>query len=874
MQSVETRRPETAFTLRDEPRLGGESSGEPRLNPDVRSADRLDQLAEMLLPSSPHPGGDMADALRTLFRCLIEAFKVDLVALRVENASGGRFIEIVEHGTEGDRVAATGERQSFVDFLETEDASAYPARNPRGEVISRIFQAKLNIGAMRGVFVVDAGSQHARDATEVLAFRLTARKIEKDIRDELSHRSARVSFARAVARGGTSSVALAAKEGLLVDQFHGRRNMAPVPARNRYVKGRGDQRLRQMFDLVPIMAWSSFPDGTCEFLNRFHSEYTGMSAAQSRQWGWQKAMHPHDLAHRMEKWRESLHSGQPSEAEVRIRRHDGIYRWFLLRIEPFHDASGEIVRWYGAGTDIEDRKRAEENWAASEKRLSLIVNTIPMLIWSCRTTGDADFFNDQWYKYTELTPAQSGGWGWMSALHHDDLQRVTQHWRTVLSMAEQDDVGTEVRFRGKDGDYRWFWLRASAMRDEVGVIKRWYLTSINIHDRKLAEECVRRSEALLAEAQRLTGLGIFSWHAGSNSVTLCDQLYSIFGFEPGTRVDRSMIEGRVHPDDKPFVFDGISQKKRGGKNFEEKLRILMPDGSTKYLHYCIYDTTGPTGKIEYIGTVQDVTEQHLATEALTQARVELAQAVRASSLGVLTASIAHEVNQPLAGILTNANTCLRMLSSVPPNVDGAVETARRTIRDGKRAAAVICRLRELFSHKEINASWWDLRSATHEVIELIQSEVRKNRILVRELHDRQIPLVKGDRIQLQQVLMNLVRNAIDAIKMADGSGPRIVIVESLYKEGRAHLTVQDSGVGFEAGAIDKLFDPFYSTKEDGMGIGLSVSRWIVRAHGGDLWASSNERRGATFGFSIPCQSSSSNENEASEVEPERPKPIL
>ena len=187
------------------------------------------------------------------------------------------------------------------------------------------------------------------------------------------------------------------------------------------------------------------------------------------------------------------------------------------------------------------------------------------------------------------------------------------------------------------------------------------------------------------------------------------------------------------------------------------------------------------------------------------------------------------------------------------NVEGAIETARRTIRDGDRASAVITRLRKLFNQKEINASWWDLCSATREVIELVQSELRLNRIVLKELFASDIPPVKGDRIQVQQVIMNLIRNAIDAIKPMT-NGPRVVIVEIARSGAQAHLSVRDTGIGFDVAAVEKLFHPFYSTKEDGMGIGLSVSRWIVEAHGGTLRAQRNERLGATFGFSIPCES--------------------
>jgi signal transduction histidine kinase len=240
------------------------------------------------------------------------------------------------------------------------------------------------------------------------------------------------------------------------------------------------------------------------------------------------------------------------------------------------------------------------------------------------------------------------------------------------------------------------------------------------------------------------------------------------------------------------------------------------------------------------------------TEALARAQSELAHVTRVTSLGALTASIAHEVNQPLSGIITNASTCLRMLAADPPNVDGARETARRTIRDGNRASDVITRLRALFSKKEATTESVDLNEATREVIALSLSELQRNRVILRtELAD-DLPLVTGDRVQLQQVVLNLLQNASDAMSGVDDR-PRQLLIRTEREEGdRVRLSVQDGGVGFDAQTMDRLFEAFYTTKNDGMGMGLSVSRSIIERHRGCLWATPNDGPGATFSFSIPC----------------------
>jgi C4-dicarboxylate-specific signal transduction histidine kinase len=248
---------------------------------------------------------------------------------------------------------------------------------------------------------------------------------------------------------------------------------------------------------------------------------------------------------------------------------------------------------------------------------------------------------------------------------------------------------------------------------------------------------------------------------------------------------------------------------------------------------------------------EDVTQQKLSEEALAKARSELANVARITSLGVLTASIAHEINQPLSGIITNASTCLRMLSADSPNVDGAKETVRRTIRDGNRVSDVITRLRTLYSKKEPSPESMDLNEATREVTALSLSKLQRSGVILRHELADDLPLVVGDRIQLQQVILNLLRNAADAMGTTYDR-PRELLIRTERDEGnQVRLSVKDSGVGFTPQTADRIFEPFYTSKTDGMGIGLSISRSIIEAHHGRLWATPNDGPGATFSFAIP-----------------------
>jgi len=347
--------------------------------------------------------------------------------------------------------------------------------------------------------------------------------------------------------------------------------------------------------------------------------------------------------------------------------------------------------------------------------------------------------------------------------------------------------------------------------------------------------------------------GSFSWKVATDEITWSEELYRIYELEIGTPVTVELVRTRVHPEDVSLIekMKMIDQVPGGGNDFEWQYRLLMPDRAIKYMHAVAHATRDHDGQLEYIAAVQDVTARRMSEEALAKARSELAKVSRATSLGVLTASIAHEVNQPLSGIITNSNTCLRMLDADPPNLEGARETARRTIRDGNRASDVITRLRALFSNEELTLELLDLNEVTREVIALALSDLQGNRVTLQSELADDIPSVVGDRIQLQQVILNLLRNASDAmIDVHDRS--RHVLIRTEREDGdRVRLSVRDAGVGVDPESITKLLDAFYTTKSDGMGIGLSVSRSIVEQHGGRLWAEPNDGPGATFSFSIP-----------------------
>jgi PAS domain S-box-containing protein len=324
--------------------------------------------------------------------------------------------------------------------------------------------------------------------------------------------------------------------------------------------------------------------------------------------------------------------------------------------------------------------------------------------------------------------------------------------------------------------------------------------------------------------------------------------------------------GAIHPDDVSSVGDYWQVLVTTDRTGEIEGRLRRHDGVYRWHLFRARPLRNESGQIvSWYGTGADIEDLRQAQEALNRTRSELAEMTKVASLGALAASIAHEINQPLAGIMTNTNTCERMLTADPPNVSGARETVRRALRDTKRAADVIARLRALFAKKQTAAELVDLSEATREVLAMSINELRRNRIVMRSELTCDLPRVTGDRIQLQQVIVNLLVNALEAMSGIDDRPRHLLIRTVRDADERVSLTVRDVGVGIRADQVDQLFDAFHTTKQSSMGIGLSVSRSIIEHHGGRLSGTPNhDGPGATFSFSLPVSGGSDAANECAD----------
>jgi PAS domain S-box-containing protein len=610
-----------------------------------------------------------------------------------------------------------------------------------------------------------------------------------------------------------------------------------------------ERSLRSVVDGIPGLVAILAPDGGVEVVNRRILEYCGRPLEELKEWGTNGTVHPEDIPRTVEVFTQAIAAGVPYQMEHRLRRHDGVYRCFDDRGVPVRDDAGRIVRWYVLLTDIDERKRAEEELRRSAAFLAQAQRlTLTGSFWWKVATGEI-VWSDETFRLMEYpNTCKPTVELIMDRCHPEDVPLVRE--MIARSAAEGANLDFEHRLVIPGGSIKHVHIVMQNVGRETGKFE-FVGAATDITERKQAEERLRRSEAFLAAGQRLSLTGTFSWHPATGEFTWSDQLYRIYELQPGTRVTFELIGSRYHPEDR-LVIEGVAAQARSGvTTFDYEHRLLMPDGSVKYLHVVAHGRRDPEGGLEYFGAVQDVTQRRLAEEARDKTRSELAHVTRAMSLGALAASIAHEVNQPLAGIITNANTCLRMLASDPANIEGARETARRTIRDGNRAADVIARLRALFSRAAAASETVDLNEATRGVLALLFGDLLRNRVTLRVELDDDPLLVTGDRVQLQQVILNLVRNASDAMSAVNDRPRNLLVRADREDEGRARLTVQDSGVGFEPRDAERLFDAFYTTKSDGMGIGLLLSRSIIESHGGTLWAEPNAGPGATFSFIIP-----------------------
>jgi PAS domain S-box-containing protein len=794
------------------------------------------------------------------------------------------------------------------------------------------------------------------------------------------------------------------------------------------VARRSEKELRDVVNTVPAFVWTTLPDGALDFVNEHWLEFTGLSLQDALGWNWNAAVHPDDRSRAVAEWRAALKNGQSTQGEMRVRRADGEFRWWFLRSMPLHDEAGNIVKWYGTGVDIEDRKRAESLFAGEKRILEMLATggslaeildslcqlveeqasgVLPsiLLLDGDRLRHGGAFSLPKAYTnaINGMVIGPSAGSCGTAAYrgervivediatdplwaNHRDLalsHSLCACWSTPVFSPHGKVIATFASY------YRA--PRRPTQRDQEIIDRITHLAGVAIQQ-KLAQEKLQRSEAYLAEAEKLTHTGSWAWDPRTEKVLHCsEEMYRIFGLDPRESLPtRENFRQRIHPEDRDWVKKRLERSLREREDAFAEYRVLLPDGTVRHINAAGHPVLDQDGElIEFVGTAVDVTEhkraeferrrlaslveqaadlmaiadlsggtpiylnkaglkmvgfdswedartrrgihymfpedrefvnevlwptvlekgswsgemrfRHFKTgapipilysafriddpetgqpvnvgnvctditerkRAEAEARekdrryremeMELAHANRVATMGQLTASIAHEVNQPIGAMVTNAEAALRWLGAGSSHLEKVQQSIASIVEDGTRAGEVINRIRGLMKKAQPRKDRFEINGVILEIIELTRGEVLKNGIsVITQLADN-LPLVEADRVQLQQVLLNLIVNALDAMYAAK-EGPRELLISTGKVEtSSVVVAVQDSGPGLEAAMLERVFESFYTTKPTGMGLGLSICRSIIEAHGGRLWASTNQRRGTTFQFTLPDDANS------------------
>ena len=612
-----------------------------------------------------------------------------------------------------------------------------------------------------------------------------------------------------------------------------------------------DDQLRAVLDAMPALVWLAAPDGAAVYLTQRWLEYTGLSADEASGEGWTTAVHHDDINRLTAQWRAAIASGATGEIDVRLRRFDGLYRRFLLHAARLHDTSGGKSGWCVTNIDVDDLLRS------SGQQLHAILDNIPALIAIHNVSGELELYNRAAREFHGPSVADPTQWKISDVVHPDDLPALLAARERAVHTGQA--VETEPRLRRVDGTYRWFHVRAVRCDDYDGT-SRWYSVRTDIHERKLAEDALRRSEAFLLEVQRLSRTGGWRYDLATGVVESSPEIQHAYAVQPGEDISHPPFWfDRIHPEDRPRVqalFEQCMHEKTG---YRAGYRIVLPDGSIRYQYATGQPVTNEAGDlVQFIGASMDMTEHWLATTELERAsqavrdlQIKMSRAAQIATVGELAASIAHEVNQPLAAVVANAHACLRWLAASPPNVPKAVEAAERVVKDGKDAGEVVRRVRALFKRTAVEKAPLDLREVIGEVLRLLDSYPARKNVSFDVALAPDLAPVFADRVQLQQLMLNLMLNALEALEPVSGRVKQLSVRSTHADASHAAIQISDNGIGLDDPV--SVFDPFVSTKPDGMGLGLAICRSIVAAHDGTLSAERNVGFGTTFTVTLPVQ---------------------
>jgi len=621
-----------------------------------------------------------------------------------------------------------------------------------------------------------------------------------------------------------------------------------------------EHKLRQIIEsAVPGMLWVTGPDGEVTRVNQRTLDFTGARSVEDLlNLGWKKFLHPEDFPKTANAFFHAIQTGESYENLQRVRRVDGEYRWHHVRAEPLRDREGRIIEWYGLSVDIDEGKKIEERFRCSEAYLT----EAQRLTHTATAAYDATkilYFSDEAFRLFGFDPLQglpSREAVWQR-IHSDDVDTVNE--KIERALRERRSFQNEFRLKLPDGTVKHVDADILPVFSATGELVEIIATAVDVTERKRAEGTLRRGEAWLAQAQRLsqTGTWVLDGTTKRHFLYWSDESYRIWGLDPLQGLpSRDDMWERIHPDDRERVWGEVQDALREKRDFLAEFRILLPDGTVKYLEANTHHEFSPLGALlEVICTNVDVTERKRAQderERLRQLEADLAHINRLSMMGELAASLSHEILHPIATARNNARAGMRFLEMRPPNLNEVREALACVVRDVDRANDIVGRIRSQIKRTPPRKECFDLNEAINEVIVMVRSAIAKDTISVStRLMDGLVP-VQGDRVQLQQVLVNLILNAVEAMSSVEGGTRELSIRTEQNQPGGILVAVHDSGPGIDPVNFDRVFEPFYTTKASGVGMGLSICQTIINGHGGRLWMRANEPRGAVFQFTLPA----------------------
>ena len=601
----------------------------------------------------------------------------------------------------------------------------------------------------------------------------------------------------------------------------------------------GRDELTQVLNGLPALVWNMSSDGAADFSNQQFRDYTGFSAQQLHRFGWLNALHPEDSA--VEEWRAALATGTPFEKEGRIRTARGEYRWFVVRMMPLPNERGKVLKWCGTASDVQERKQALEALRDSDERWRAVFEHNPTMYFMLDAAGTVLSVNPYGASQLGYSVSELTGRSVRDVFHESDWPIVQRNVATCLERLGQP-TRWEARKRRKDGTI--LWVRETGKGMLVKQQPVLLIVCEDITDRKRAEYLAEHVFETIPDIVSIIGRDyryrrVNPAHERFWGMS-CER---IIGMHAADIIGREAFEQLAKPNlDRCFAGEAVS--------FNEW--IESPIGR-RYWAATYSPLQLETERVDgALVLARDLTDHMLASERLRDAQAALAHANRVATVGQLTASIAHEVNQPVGALVTNAHAALRLLGATPPDLELSSRALDDIVKDGRRVSEVINRIRALVKKTPTQTDVLNINEVIMETIALTRGEIMKSGItLETDLADN-LPSIRGDRVQLQQVVVNLVVNAVDAMSNVDDETRKLQICSKRERDGAISLTARDSGPTLSPETLDRFFEAFYSTKPSGMGIGLSICRSIIEAHGGRIWATANAARGATLHIVLPA----------------------